>query len=194
MQKFEVSSACRWNQLVRLCFFGFCEKGPFSNLKLYCMQNCLTAVYVVLYFKALPFLRPATRTTSRTGFHRQSSGKISIAAKLFRGLFGYLRGSCWTFAHLLRPVLQRTSPKKYLPGTSGTWYTSAKYCDCCVRVFSYTKWKTSSVSTSDGWLKLDFASCVIPQTRSFGVLVLCFGVSELHLRHCCGYSVPQVVW
>ena len=34
-------------------------------------------------------------------------------------------------------------------------------------------WKTSAVSTTDGWLKLNFASCVIPQTRSLGALVLC---------------------
>ena len=34
-------------------------------------------------------------------------------------------------------------------------------------------WKTSAVSTTDGWLKLNFASCVIRQTRSLGVLVLC---------------------
>ena len=34
-------------------------------------------------------------------------------------------------------------------------------------------WKTSAVSTTDGWLKLNFASCVISQTRSLGVLVLC---------------------
>ena len=29
------------------------------------------------------------------------------------------------------------------------------------------------MSTTDGWLKLNFASCVIRQTRSLGVLVLC---------------------
>ena len=34
-------------------------------------------------------------------------------------------------------------------------------------------WKTLAVSTTDGLLKLQFASCVIRQTRSLGVLVLC---------------------
>ena len=34
-------------------------------------------------------------------------------------------------------------------------------------------WKTLAVSTTDGLLKLNFASCVIRQTRSLGVLVLC---------------------
>ena len=29
------------------------------------------------------------------------------------------------------------------------------------------------MSTTDGWLKLNFASCMIRQTRSLGVLVLC---------------------
>ena len=29
------------------------------------------------------------------------------------------------------------------------------------------------MSTTDGWLKLNFASCVIRQTRSLGALVLC---------------------
>jgi len=29
------------------------------------------------------------------------------------------------------------------------------------------------VSTTDGWLKLNFASCVIRKTRSLGALVLC---------------------
>ena len=32
---------------------------------------------------------------------------------------------------------------------------------------------TSSVSTTDGWSKLNFASCVIRQTHSLGLLVLC---------------------
>ena len=29
------------------------------------------------------------------------------------------------------------------------------------------------MSTTDGWLKLNFANCVIRQTRSLGALVLC---------------------
>ena len=33
-------------------------------------------------------------------------------------------------------------------------------------------WKTSAVSTTDGWLKLNFASCVMRQTRLLGALVL----------------------
>ena len=33
--------------------------------------------------------------------------------------------------------------------------------------------KTSAVSTTDGWLKLNFASSVMRQTRSLGALVLC---------------------
>ena len=31
----------------------------------------------------------------------------------------------------------------------------------------------SAVSTTDGWLILNFASCVVRKTRSLGVLVLC---------------------
>ena len=31
----------------------------------------------------------------------------------------------------------------------------------------------SAVSTTDWWLKLNFASCMIRQTRSLGALVLC---------------------
>ena len=48
-------------------------------------------------------------------------------------------------------------------------------------------WKTSAVSTTDGWLKLNFASCVLRQTCSLGALVLCsicsirYGICELHL-------------
>ena len=34
-------------------------------------------------------------------------------------------------------------------------------------------WKTSAVSTTDGWWKVNFASCVIRQTRWSGVLLLC---------------------
>ena len=41
------------------------------------------------------------------------------------------------------------------------------------RMFLLKKLKTSAVSTTDGWLKLNFASCVIRQTRSLGAL-LCF--------------------
>ena len=38
----------------------------------------------------------------------------------------------------------------------------------------YTKnWKMSAVSTTDWWLKLNFASCMIRQTRSLGALALC---------------------
>ena len=37
----------------------------------------------------------------------------------------------------------------------------------------FSNWKTSTVSTTDGWLKPNFASCVIRQTRSFGVLRVC---------------------
>ena len=29
------------------------------------------------------------------------------------------------------------------------------------------------MSTTDGWLKLNFANCVVHQTRSLGALVLC---------------------
>jgi len=32
--------------------------------------------------------------------------------------------------------------------------------------------KTSAVSTADGWLQLNFATCVIRQTSSLGALVL----------------------
>ena len=39
------------------------------------------------------------------------------------------------------------------------------------------------------WLELNFASCVIRQARSFGVLILCFiynmVVCELNLRYGC---------
>ena len=35
-------------------------------------------------------------------------------------------------------------------------------------------WKTSAVSTTNGWLTLNFASCVIRQTRSLGVLCILF--------------------
>ena len=34
-------------------------------------------------------------------------------------------------------------------------------------------WKASAASTTDGWLRLNFASCVAPKTRSLGALVLC---------------------
>ena len=52
-----------------------------------------------------------------------------------------------------------------------------KACVVCV-MFQPSWWffienrKTSAVSTTDGWLKLNFASCVIRQTRSLGALVL----------------------
>ena len=31
-----------------------------------------------------------------------------------------------------------------------------------------------AVSSTDGWLKVKFASCVVRKTRSLGALVLCF--------------------
>ena len=34
----------------------------------------------------------------------------------------------------------------------------------------------NAVSTTDGWLKLNFASCVISKTRALGALVLCFNM------------------
>ena len=39
------------------------------------------------------------------------------------------------------------------------------------------------MSTSDGWLKLNFASCVIRQTRSLGALVLCFVCNMVFLNY-----------
>ena len=48
---------------------------------------------------------------------------------------------------------------------------SARVCSCLP--WFDKNWKTSAVSTTDRWLKLNFASCVISKTRSLGVLVLC---------------------
>ena len=55
-----------------------------------------------------------------------------------------------------------------------------------IRIEGGDYWKTSAVSTTDGWLKLNFASCVIRKTRSLGALAcaMChldsYGVCELH--------------
>ena len=52
-------------------------------------------------------------------------------------------------------------------------------CKCCSRSQQRSspglrlRWTPKSVSTTDGWLTLNFASCVIRRTRSLGVLVLC---------------------
>ena len=48
------------------------------------------------------------------------------------------------------------------------------------------------MSTTDGWLELNVASCVIRQTRSLGVLVLCSNwnrvfVNYIYLRYGCWY-------
>ena len=67
----------------------------------------------------------------------------------------------------------------YLRHTKHCLYVSCS-CSCAerhfIRHFFFLKkyhWKTSAVSTTDGWLKLNFASCVIRKTRSLGALVLC---------------------
>ena len=39
-------------------------------------------------------------------------------------------------------------------------------------LWSRKYWTTSAVSTTDGWLKLNLASCVVRKTRSSGALVL----------------------
>ena len=44
---------------------------------------------------------------------------------------------------------------------------------CEVYMLRIKKLKTSAVSTTDGWLKLNFASCVIRQARSLGACMLC---------------------
>ena len=46
-----------------------------------------------------------------------------------------------------------------------SWYTVYTYH--IPQYYYFKKWKTSAVSTTDGWLKLNFATCVIRQTRSF---------------------------
>ena len=42
----------------------------------------------------------------------------------------------------------------------------------CQPTYLIKRGKTSAVSTTDGWLKLNLASCVTRQTRSLGKLVL----------------------
>ena len=43
----------------------------------------------------------------------------------------------------------------------------------CQKIIPKKRIKTPAVSTTDGWLKLNFARCVIRQTRSSGALVRC---------------------
>ena len=54
------------------------------------------------------------------------------------------------------------------------------------------------MSTTDGWLKLDFATCVIHQTRSLGALVLCSICNMVFVNYIYDMvvdcSVPQVLW
>ena len=54
-----------------------------------------------------------------------------------------------------------------LRGTSDTFVGRA-YCKVN---FLIKMLKTTAVSTTDGWLKLNFASCVVRKTRSLGALV-----------------------
>ena len=45
------------------------------------------------------------------------------------------------------------------------------------------------MSTTDGWLKLNFASYVIRQTRSFGALVLCSICNMVFVSYICNMVV-----
>ena len=47
------------------------------------------------------------------------------------------------------------------------------------RIWCFFNWKTSAVSTTDGRLRFNFASCVIRQTRSLGALVPYFICSTI---------------
>ena len=74
--------------------------------------------------------------TSRTGYHVQTSGEISIAAMLFGGTARMSEGKFIKFSHLLCPTLQKERALKlptYL--VPGTWYTNTRYC--CVRVLCF---------------------------------------------------------
>ena len=58
------------------------------------------------------------------------------------------------------------------------------------------------MSTTDGWLKLNFASCVIRQTRSLGALVLfcipfvicTYGVGDTQLHKFYGRPFARVLY
>ena len=45
------------------------------------------------------------------------------------------------------------------------------------------------MSTTDGWLKINFASCVIRKTRSLGALVLCSICNMVFVNYSCDMVV-----
>ena len=62
-------------------------------------------------------------------------------------------------------------------------------------LFTFKK-KRSAVSTTDGWLKLNFASCVKRQTRSLGALVLYSIIWSLWIKSTIWLLMlnPKVLW
>ena len=75
----------------------------------------------------------AASYSSRTESHGQSSGKVFIAAKLFRGLLECLRGSSRSSITCYAQLSKRTNAKKYL--LLHTWYLIYEYqvlllCTC----------------------------------------------------------------
>ena len=62
-----------------------------------------------------------------------------------------------------------------------TWYRLVRWA-CFYSIFHFIKkWKTSAVSTTDGWLKLNFASWVIRQTRSSWARLCYVSFAVFHL-------------
>ena len=100
------------------------------------------------------------------------------------------------FALFCQAVLyfQAVSCKSFFCGRCNTGDTTYIY------IFLIKNWKTSAVSTTDGWLKLNFASCVTRQTRSLGVLGLSSNWNAVFVTYISTIwllilkEVPQVLW
>ena len=74
-------------------------------------------------------------------------------------------------------------PKKHtLTSRQRTWHHITSLVKHIVPGF-IKNWRTSAVSTTDGWLTFNFASCVIRQTRSLGVLVLCSNCNMVFVNY-----------
>ena len=104
---------------------------------------------------------------------------VVVACVIFIPGFSPCRGYwVWVFCCLFVVYIYvRLIISNYLLFCTGRYLLfNVWYIACCPnekKLWNLQNWKTSAVSTTDGWLKLNFASCVIRQTRSLGVLVLC---------------------
>ena len=120
----------------------------------------------------------------RLGFVAETGSFVTIDAlgRIFLAFFSLLP----SFLLFLRPISACFSSSCCFVRAAVTCSPSASTCSFLCHLL---KKNASAVSTTYGWLKLNFASCVVRKTRSLGALVLC-SICNIGVQSIYPYQVP----